>query len=157
MNKASEVNSELILNVTRILVLLSNFNNQKTIKTTLDKIMLFDFYMKYPRVMIDDEKSEEKISYYDYYSYYHWKPDRAEYHMYLRYLMAKRLITRNIASNEFVYIISNKGIEITESLKSTHSNDLKSVAMYVKKYVSKLSDTKIEEDIIYKSMSRLKR
>ncbi len=152
MTGKMEVNSELILHVSRILVLLSNFSNQKSVRTTLDKIMLFDFYMKYPSIMIDDEELIKAFSYYDYYSYYHWKPDREEYQQYLRYLIAKRLISRDISSNEFIYSITADGIQVTEDMKSSYSHSLKSVAAYIKKHITKLSDTKIELDIISKSL-----
>lgn len=148
----SEINSEIILHVSRILVLLSFFSNQRTVKTTLDKIMLFDFYMKYPSIMIDDEKLTQAFSFYDYYSYFHWKPDREEYQKYLRYLMAKRLISREISSNEFIYSITANGIQITAEMTSSYSQSLKTVAAYIKKNIAKLSDTKIETDIISKSL-----
>lgn len=155
MKRTTEINSELILNAIRLLILLSNFANQKTVKTTLDKIMLFDFYMKYPRVMIDDAEFDDQFSYYDYYSYYHWKPNREEYHLYLRYLSAKRLISRSILSNEFIYQITKDGTDVIEGLNSSYSVSLKSVALHIKKHVSKLSDTKIETEIIKRSLSRI--
>lgn len=152
MTEKTEINSELILHVSRILVLLSFFSNQKSVKTTLDKIMLFDFYMKYPSIMIDDEELIQAFSYYDYYAYYHWKPDREEYQQYLRYLIAKRLVAREISSNEFIYTITANGLQITEEMTSSYSHSLKSVAAYIKKHISKLSDTKIELDIVSKSI-----
>ncbi|GAB6992136.1 ABC-three component system middle component 2 [Paenibacillus pini] len=155
MDRTIQINSELILHVNRILILLSYFGNQKSIKTSLDKIMLFDFYMKYPSVMIDDEDLVNNFSYYDYYSYYHWKPNREEYHLYLRYLTAKRLISRIISGNEFIYQITQDGTDIIEGLNSSYSKSLKSVALHIKKHVSKLSDTKIENEIIKRSLSRI--
>lgn len=146
--KAVQVNSELVLHVTRILVLLSKFGDQRSIKTTLEKIMLFDFFMKYPNVMIDDASLTESTSFYDYYSYYHWKPSREEYHVYLRYLTAKGLVVRNISNNEFVYQITQNGNELTNGLDSSYSVVLKDVADHIRKHVSKLSDTKIEQEII---------
>lgn len=125
MKHKMELNSELILNVTRILILLSYFGNQKSIKMTLNKIMMFDFYMKYPRVMIENtEIIDNNFDYYDYYSYYHWKPNRDEYHLYLRYLSAKRLITRTISNNDFIYQISKEGIDVVENLNSSYSVSL---------------------------------
>lgn len=156
MKHKMEINSELILNVTRILILLSYFGNQKTVKMTLNKIMMFDFYMKYPRVMIENtEIIDNNFDYYDYYSYYHWKPSRDEYHLYLRYLSAKRLITRSISKNDFIYQINKEGIDVVENLNSSYSVSLKTVAVYIKKNVSKLSDGKIESEIIKKSLSKL--
>lgn len=149
--KAVQVNSELILHVTRILVLLSKFANQKTIKTTLDKIMLFDFYMKYPNVMIDEFRLKDSIDFYDYYSFYHWKPSRDDYHLYLRYLTAKGLVVRIISNNDFIYQITPDGNELIDSLGSSYSIVLKEVADYIRKHVSRLSDSKIEQNIIERS------
>lgn len=149
--KAVQVNSELILHVTRVLVLLSKFGNQKTIKTTLDKIMLFDFYMKYPKVMIDEFNTKDSIDFYDFYSFYHWKPSRDDYQLYLRYLTAKGLVERIISNNDFIYQITKDGNEVIDSLGSNYSIILKEVADHIKKHVSKLSDSKIEQNIIERS------
>jgi hypothetical protein len=149
--KMNQFNSEIILNVSRILVLLSRFHNQKTIKTTLDKIMLYDFYLKYPNIMIDDNEITKEFSFYDYYAYYHWKPDREEYQQYLRYLMAKKLIIRTISSNEFLYTITEDGLRIIDEMHSSYSRSLKLIADYVKKNITKLSDTKVENEIITRS------
>ncbi|MGE6575789.1 ABC-three component system middle component 2 [Paenibacillus xylanexedens] len=139
--------------MTRILILLSKFGSQKTIKISLDKIMLLDFYMKYPNVMIEDENLKQNLSFYDYYSYYHWKPNREEYHVFLRLLTAKKLVSRNIIKSEFIYQITSDGTDVIESLNSSYYKKLDNVANYIKKNIARLSDTKIEEDIILKSFS----
>ncbi|MEC0228746.1 ABC-three component system middle component 2 [Paenibacillus alba] len=150
-NRITSINSEIVLNVTRMLILLAKFNNQKSVKITLDKIMLYDFYMKYPSVMVDQDKEELKIDFSDYYSFYHWKPDRELYHQFLRYLVSKKLISRVISSNEFCYIISDAGLEVVNSLNSSYAQTLVETADYIKKNISRLSDSKIESEIINKS------
>ncbi|WP_427137323.1 ABC-three component system middle component 2 [Psychrobacillus psychrodurans] len=155
MNKdLDKVNSDLILNSTRLLILLSKYETKKSFKMNINKIMLLDFYMKFPKTMISNEVIiKKKYDFNEYYSFYHWQPDRDLYNFFLRYLLSKRLIEKKIIKNDFIYFITRKGIETILSLKSDYSNQLHIIANYVKKNVSILSDEKIEETIIKKSFS----
>ncbi|WP_394548562.1 ABC-three component system middle component 2 [Priestia aryabhattai] len=145
------VNSDLILNSTRILILISEFDSKKSFKMNLNKIMLYDFYMKFPRTMLPDgENQGEQRDFNEFYSFFHWQPDREEYNLYLRYLLSKKLIHRIIIDNDFCFKINERGREALEKLKSTYAAELDSIAKYIKKEVSKLSDTKVESIIIEK-------
>lgn len=143
------VNSDLILNSIRLLILLSKFESQKAFKMNINKIMLFDFYMKFPKTMIPSQNKDLKgQDFNEFYSFYHWQPDRDQYHQFIRYLLSKRLIDKKIISNDFIYQINDKGKSVIERLESDYSKQLDAIADYIKKEVSKLSDTKIEEDIL---------
>lgn len=143
------VNSDLILNSTRLLILLSKFESRKAFKMNINKIMLFDFYMKFPKTMIPSATKDIKgQDFNEFYSFYHWQPDRDQYHQFIRYLLSKKLIEKKIISNDFIYQINDRGKSVIERLESDYSKQLDAISDYIKKEISKLSDEKIEEDII---------
>ncbi|HFK1456668.1 TPA: ABC-three component system middle component 2 [Bacillus cereus] len=145
------VNRDLILNSTRILILIAEFDSKKSFKMNLNRIMLYDFYMKFPRTMLPKEEiQEEQRDFNEFYSFFHWQPDRTEYNLYLRYLLSKNLIQRKIIDNDFSFRINELGKEVLEKMKSTYATELGSIAKYIKKELSKLSDTKVESMIIEK-------
>lgn len=144
------LHSDLILNSARILVLLSKFRKIKTSKMNMDKIMLLDFYMKFPRTMI--EENTLKYDFDDFYSFYHWKPDRDQYNLILNYLLSKRLIEKRIMKKDFIYSITDDGINAISDFESTYYIKLEMVADYIKKHISKLSNESIEKIILEKSL-----
>ncbi|HFU7085163.1 MULTISPECIES: ABC-three component system middle component 2 [Bacillus cereus group] len=145
------VNRDLILNSTRILILIAEFDSKKSFKMNLNRIMLYDFYMKFPRTMLPKKEiREEQRDFNEFYSFFHWQPDRTEYNLYLRYLLSKNLIQRKIIDNDFSFRINELGKEVLEKMKSTYATELGSIAKYIKKELSKLSDTKVESMIIEK-------
>lgn len=143
------VNSDLILNSIRLLILLSKFETRKTFKMNINKIMLFDFYMKFPKTMIPSaDKDLKEQDFNEFYSFYHWQPDRDKYRQFIRYLLSKKLIDKKIISSDFIYQINDRGKSVVESLESDYSKQLSAIAIHIKIEVSKLSDAKIEEDIL---------
>ena len=143
------VNSDLILNSTRILILLSKFESRKSFKMNINKIMLFDFYMKFPKTMIPSTSNDiREQDFNEFYSFYHWQPDREQYHQFIRYLLSKKLIEKNIISNDFIYQINDRGNNVIDKLESKYSKQLDTISDFIKKEVSKLSDSKIEENIL---------
>jgi len=143
------VNGDLILNSTRVLIIISKFETRKTFKMNINKIMLYDFYMKFPKTMIPNEvKGMKEYDFNEYYSFYHWQPDREQYHLFLRYLLSKKLIDKKILNNDFCYQINDRGKEVISRLEGDYSKQLEIIAEYIKKEVSKLSDLKIEENIL---------
>ncbi|MBA2939870.1 hypothetical protein HZF08_16275 [Paenibacillus sp. CGMCC 1.16610] len=144
--------SDFVESAMRILILLSKFEKKKSFKMTFDKIMLYDFYMKFPNIMIPErEDYSTGYTFLDHYSFYHWKPDRDKYHGYLRYLVAKKLVDRNIKSNEFCYEINNNGSDSLEILRSAYAIKLGAIADYIKINIISNSDSKVENDIIEQS------
>ncbi|MED3891439.1 hypothetical protein P4601_16130 [Peribacillus frigoritolerans] len=143
------VNSDLILNSTRLLILLSKFESRKAFKMNINKIMLYDFYMKFPKTMIPSVNKDIKVhDFNEFYSFYHWQPDRNQYHQFIRYLLSKKLIDKKILSNDFIYQINDRGKNVIERLESDYSKQLDTISDYIKQEVSKLSDAKIEENIL---------
>lgn len=149
------VNSDLILNSSRILILLSKFETKKSFKLNANKIMLYDFYMKFPNTMLPNGdhllKSED---FNEHYSYFHSEPDLEEYQLYIRYLLSKKLIERVILKNEFCYRINPRGIEALKNFETSYSTELHKIAEYIKKEISKLSETNIEQSIIDMALNK---
>ncbi len=152
IQKVKISNSEVFESSIRILFLLSNFESKKTFKMTVDKIILYDFYMKFPNIMIDDLEYNE-YNYNDYYSYFHIKPDREIYKLFLGFLYGKGLVDKSISSNDVCYTINENGKNVTGSMKSDYAAKLRKVGMYIKNVTSKQSDLQIENTILYKSMA----
>ncbi|MDI0273535.1 hypothetical protein QGQ84_08085 [Bacillus safensis] len=153
MSELNLVNRDLILNSTRILILISKFATRKTFKLNLYKIMLYDFYMKFPQTMLPREiRNNNSKDFNEFYSYFHWQPDRDEYNLYLRYLIGKKLIDKVIIGSDLCYRINERGISVLKSLESSYSYELNSIADYIKKEISKLSDSIIESKIVNQSL-----
>lgn len=146
------VNRDLILNSTRVLILISKFESRKAYKLNSTKIMLFDFYMKFPVTMLPKEvELSTKEDFNESYSFFHARPDREEYQLYLRYLVSKRLVDRVILGNDFCYRVNNRGKEVVQNMESDYSFELHKIADYIKRNITKLSESAIEDAILNKS------
>lgn len=137
----------------RILILISKFEVKKTFKLTVDKIMLYDYYMKFPNTMIDTNSLnvDMKYDFYEYYSFYHWKPIMGEYNKILKYLISKGFIERNFDKKVSHYVITNRGNEFLGSLSSIYKESLEVLSDFVKNNISKKSDREVENDILMKT------
>jgi hypothetical protein len=146
------VNSDLTLNSIRILTLISEFESKKSFSMSLNRIMLYDFFMKYPHTMIpSNEITEREIKdFSEHYSYFHWQPDRDEYNLYLRYLLSKNLIEKKIISNDYSFYINQNGKDVLGQMQSSYYRELAKLSKYIKQSLSKLADTKVEGLIIEK-------
>ena len=157
MDKSSlEFGSDLVFNTTRLLILLHSFKHKKMPCLAFDKIILYDYYVRFPKTMLEEELNNIKLyeDFYEYYSYYHWKPDRYSYQLFLKYLIGRNLIIRKIINGNFCYEINENGLELVDKLHSNYSERIKKVALYVSNQIAKLSDTKVEDKIF--NMIRLR-
>ena len=98
----------------RILLIADSARNaKKTIKLTKYRIMLYDYYLRFPHTMFNgvanDEELRENID--EYYAFFHWKPDIVKYRQSINFLVAKGLLYKKLIDNGVLYEISNKGIE----------------------------------------------
>jgi len=143
---------QFIIDSIRILILVSAFGNKKnsSLKLTENKIKLYDYYLKFPATMLDNETVKAKLrnNFDEYYSFFHWKPDIIRYRKVIFYLVAKDLIRRETCENDISYSITDKGTEIINSMQSKYKNDLCELSLFIKKDISKMSDKKIEEEIL---------
>ena len=83
----------------------------------------------------------------EYYAFFHWQPDAIRYRRSINLLIAKGLVTKSFDNNNLFYEITEKGISFLDKLQSPHKKQLESLVVLVYKTVSKLSDSKIEEEI----------
>ncbi|GCD11311.1 ABC-three component system middle component 2 [Clostridium tagluense] len=147
-NQNSTFVSNIVLDSIRILILISKFEAKKTFKMTIDKIMLYDYYMKFPNTMIDKNTMEINIdcNFYEFYSFYHWKPNIIDYNKVMRYLVAKELVKRAV-DKQFYYTATNKGYKFLNELNSEYKNSLNIIANIIKTNIAKMSDGEVEQEI----------
>ncbi|WP_411683137.1 ABC-three component system middle component 2 [Clostridium thailandense] len=144
--------SNIVMDSIRILILISKFEVKKTFKLTIDKIMLYDYYMKFPNTMIDTSSLNVNVKYdfYEYYSFYHWKPIIGEYNKILKYLISKGFIEHNVDKKVSYYIITDRGLEFLGNLNSIYKQSLEILSDFIKSNISKKSDSEVENEILTK-------
>ncbi len=146
---------ELVISSMRVLNLLEAFKNNKTYQMTFDKIILFDFYMKFPQTMIREGNDISNFDFEELYSFFHAHPDRDSYHRILNFVRSKRLVSKEILNSSFIYKITEVGIEIVNDIENPFAERMRANALLIKKNISKLSDTKIKEEINSKSLNNI--
>lgn len=146
---------ELILSSMRILSLLEAFKNNKSYQMTFDKIILFDFYMKFPQTMIRKGDDISNFDFEELYSFFHAHPDRDNYHRILNFVLSKKLIIKEILNSSFNYKITDLGIEVVNGIHNPFSERMKANAILIKKNISKMSEMKIKEEINLKSLNNI--
>lgn len=146
---------ELVISVMRVLSLLEAFKKSNTYPMTFDKIILFDFYMKFPQTMIREGNDVSNFDFEELYSFFHAHPDRDNYHRILNFTLSKGLITKEILQSSFVYKITDLGIEVVSEIKNPFSDRMKANALLIKKNISKMSETRIKEEINSKSLNNI--
>lgn len=142
-----------LMGIMRLLTLLSAFEKPKTYQMTFDKLILLDFYMRFPKTMMD--LKGYSFDFEELYSFYHSYPDREYYQEMLRILISKKLIEKEIQNSNFIYKINPLGINLVKSIDNKYSHTLVNTALLIKKNVSKLSETKIKEEIYSKSLNNI--
>lgn len=144
----------------RLLIILETANRLKpTHRVTENRIKLYDYYLKFPRTMFDDDlvRDETKANFDEYYAFFHWKPDIVRYRSNLNYLIAKGLIEKKLEGSDLFYVVCSQGVESLSKMKSGYRQRLAALAEKSFPVVSKLSDKKIEEDIARKTDILLRR
>lgn len=138
----------------RLLIILETANRLKpTHKITESRIKLYDYYLKFPHTMFDDDliRDETKANFDEYYAFFHWKPDIVRYRSNLNYLIARGLIEKKLDGSDLFYVICPQGAEALSKMKSGYKQRLTALAVKSFPIISKLSDKKIEEDIAKKT------
>ena len=141
--------SDYIIDSIRILILINSFKDKKSIKLTDSKIRLYDYYLRFPVTMFEKEITEQKFkaNFDEYYSFFHWKPDVIRYRRNLDYLISKGLIVKEFNNNNLYYESTEEGDIFLQRLKSEYKKQLIFLSTLIVKDISKLSETKIEQDI----------
>ena len=91
-----------IIDLIRILILLAAFRNRINFKLTSNRIKLYDYFLKFPVIMFDQNHIElnSKMNLEEFYAFFHWKPDIIKYRKTINHLIARDLIKRKIKKKE---------------------------------------------------------
>lgn len=151
------LHSDLLFNSMRILILLFELNKKKSVKLTFEKIITYDFYLKFPKTMLSDYLSEMQLTnnFTEYYSYYHWTANRDRYHNFLGCLIGKNLVNRKLDGTAFLYEITDSGKELVDGLNSDYAKELLKIAEVIRTKNAELSEQKIQDRIKVKLESSL--
>lgn len=145
-----------ILDAMRVLTLLFGFKDKKSYQMTFDRIVLFDFYLKFPKTMTSGSVKKMDYDFEELYSFYHSQPDRESYSKILRYLISKGLIEKQIKLGSYIYLITNTGESIVKNFDNPFAYSLIKQANFISKEISKLSESKIKEKILEMSDANFK-
>lgn len=149
-----EINfTDYINDSVRILILLSGAKNRKSLVMTERKIMLFDYYLKFPHTMLSDltDMSCDLQTLDEYYAFFHWQPDIIRYRRSINYLIAKGFVEKSFDKNQTVLSITCLGEKAIGQFSTTYKNSMEKLTLTFLPMVAKLSDSKIEEQIRNKS------
>lgn len=139
---------EFYLTMIRVLKLMELFKDKNKYKLTQKKVVLFDFYLRFPATTTEkmgNSNFDEK------YSYYHWKPNYTLYNMVTNILLAKQLVIVVEKDSNKCYEITKLGKTALADMGCDYMQQISNAGVYVVNNISKLSDKKIDDDIIYKS------
>lgn len=139
----------------RVLTLLYGFKDKKAFVMTFDKIILYDFYLKYPMTMFGESERVKNYDFEELYSFYHSEPDRDNYHKILRFLIAKGLVVKEIIRGSYIYKITALGTKVIGEIESPFNNHLLEYSTLISKNISKLSDIKVKEAIHIKAQDNI--
>ena len=95
---------EYCLTRNRVTILLNFLGKEHKKDTIKDKLIISDFFVKFPELVLD----ETELSKFDTkFSYFHWKPNYKLYNAVLADLSARGLITLNPVNNR--YLVTDRG------------------------------------------------
>ncbi len=149
-----EINfTDYINDAVRILILLNAAKSRKSLVMTERKIMLFDYYLKFPHTMLSDltDMSCDLQTLDEYYAFFHWQPDVIRYRRSINYLIAKGFVEKRLDKNQTVLSITCLGENAVGQINTTYKNRMEKLTLTFLPIVAKLSDSKIEEQIRNKS------
>lgn len=133
---------EYNLTIIRLSTFLAQLGKEHKKSTTLDRLTLYDFYLKYPELTSEFKKKDDFDTKY---SYFHWKPNYKLYSAVLVNLVARNLICISQDNNR--YYITDLGLEFVSSMNNSYIDMRIIVSEYIIKSVCKLSNKAIISDI----------
>lgn len=136
--------SDFYLTLIRVLKIIEVFKEKKKFLLTKKRITMFDYYMRF-QFMTGEER--EKQNFDEKYAIYFWKPNYSLYEAVLAILISKELVS---CEGE-VYHIEKKGEEAILNMKCDYMEKLSKAGNYVLNTVTKMTEKRIEEDIVNKS------
>ena len=141
-----------IIDSLRILILISKFGYRKSFKLNIDKIILYDYYMKFPKTMCEITDSQEILNYSfnEYYSFFQWKPNYCDYIILIKFLLSKGLIDPLIYKEQNICVITQSGNDLLNSIDNKLKEEMEMTAFYIKNELSKKNDGELEKIIFNK-------
>lgn len=133
---------EYYLTIIRLSIFLESLGLEHKKNTSENRLVLYDFYLKYPELINQDNP---KFDFDTKYSYFHWKPNYKLYSAVLVDLLSRNLISFSLEKK--CYYISEKGISFVSDLDTPYIDTVTELSKYVIKNVSKLSEKAIMSDI----------
>lgn len=127
--------------------------DRKSLAMTERKLMLFDYFLKFPRTMLGDltDVSSDLQTLDEYYAFFHWQPDIIRYRRCINYLISKGFAEKRFDKNQTVLCITSRGQEALGQINTAYKTRMEKLASTFLPKVSKLSESKIEEQIRIKS------
>lgn len=133
---------EYYLTIIRVCVFLNTLGEEHKKNTAEERLVLYDFYLRFPELFIENE---ERADFDTQYSYFHWKPNYRLYSAILAELRSRQLIVFDKERGS--YSISALGSEFVTEMKNSYTNSTVLSSEYVMKKICGLSAKKISEDI----------
>lgn len=139
--------ADFYLTLIRVLKIIATFKVKEKFLLTQRRIVMFDFYMRFP-FMTDEERDKQNFD--EKYAFYFWKPNYSLYEAVLAILISKEFVS----CEEGIYHIKEKGEEVLSNMECEYMRALSEAGEYILNTVTKMSEKRIEEDIIRKSSCR---
>lgn len=132
---------EYLLTVIRMVKFLDFLGEDHKKNTTLERMVLYDFFLKFPKFSDIRESSDFDTKF----SYFHWKPNYKLYKAALIDAFARQLIIINPDNKR--YFVTEKGSEFVTNMENKYLKELAESSKYVEKNICKLSNKAINEKI----------
>ena len=134
---------EFSLAMLRIIEFLNILGLDHKKNTNRDRIALYDFYLKFPEMLQEEECRRDFDTKF---SYFHWMPNYNFYLAILSDLKARGLIETNKMGN---YSITLLGISFIKDVELIYLEKVKESSNFIVKNICKLSNKAIMENINY--------
>lgn len=132
---------EYILTLIRIITFLNSLGKNHKKNTSQERIVLYDFFLKYPELLDIKEVKDFDTKY----SYFHWKPNYRLYAAILADAQARYLIEYNSESHR--YSTTTIGSEFINGMSNIYISNLVETSKYIEKNICRLSNKAINEQI----------
>ena len=133
---------EYYLTLVRMCTFLNYLGVEHKKKTPVGRLVLYDFYLKYPELFIE---SNDRLDFDTKYSYFHWKPNYRLYTAVLADLRARGLVIYSEYSKD--YFISERGSKYASEVINSYTRAILDSSIYIEKNICKLSLKQISENI----------
>ena len=132
---------EYLLTLIRVIGFLNCLGKDHKKNTSLERIVLYDFFLKYPEFLNNKEKADFDTKY----SYFHWKPNYRVYSAILADAQARGLA--NYDTEVHRYMPTELSSEFVGGMSNSYVANLIDTSMYIKKNICKLTNKSINEKI----------